>query len=156
MQADSLLSPHFHLSEFTRSQTAERFGIANVPNAAQLQNLGALARMLEQVRTVLGVPLLLSSGFRSPELNRLVGGAQEPPSAHLDGRAADFTAPGFGPPLVVCRCLAASSVAFDHLIFEGTWVHLGIAKTGATPRRMVITARFQTPGRASYSSGLPT
>ena len=39
MQADPLLSPHFHLSEFTHSQTAERFGIANVPGAAQVQNL---------------------------------------------------------------------------------------------------------------------
>jgi hypothetical protein len=153
MQADQQLSPHFHLSEFTQSQTAVRLGLRNEPLSLQIANLRRVALVLEQVRRALGdVPILVSSGFRTPELNRLVRGAKT--SAHQDGRAADFTAPAFGSPREICQCLIDQDVVCDQLIWEGTWVHLGIASLNAAPRREVLTARFQPDCRVLYTPGL--
>lgn len=155
MQADQQLSPHFRLSEFTHSQAATRFGIANEPAVAQLVNLARLAYTLEDVRVALGdTPLIISSGYRSAALNDIVGGASRPPSAHLDGRAADFIAPAFGTPRQVCQRLIDLRITFDQLIFEGGWVHFGIAAAGAQPRSQVLTAVFAAHSRPRYLRGL--
>ena len=156
MQPDTALSAHFHLSEFTHSQTATRLGLRNEPLAPQVANLKRLVQVLEAARIALGHnELLISSGFRSPALNIAVGGAHTPPSAHLDGRAADFIAPAFGNPRAVCQRLIDAGLAFDQLVCEGTWVHLAIATLNAEPRREVLTAFFSV-GRArpSYARGL--
>ena len=66
-------------------------------------------------------------------LNQAVGGSRT--SAHLEGLAADFTAPAFGSPLEVIRKIAASGIEYDQLIYEyGSWVHLGLAREGITGR----------------------
>lgn len=116
------LSPHFHLDEFTVSQTAARRGIDNTPSAAVIAALKTTASHLEGVRQLLGRPILISSGYRSKALNKAVGGS--PSSAHLSGHAADFISPGFGSPLAICRAIAAARLPFDQLIEEGTWVHI--------------------------------
>lgn len=116
------LSPHFHLDEFTTSQTAARHGISNAPTAAVIERLKTTAAGLEKVRASLGKPILVSSGYRSPEVNRRVGGS--PTSAHLKGWAADFISPGFGSPLAICHAIVEAKVPFDQLIEEGTWVHI--------------------------------
>lgn len=150
---EAALSPHFHLSEFLTSGTAARLGIPNVPNKQQLANLGRLVLLLENVRAILGgVPILISSGFRAPQLNAAVGGAAN--SAHLDGRAADFIAPRAGTPKEICERLAASSLMFDQLIYEGTWVHLGIAAEGVPVRRQVLTASFERYMPTKYLRGV--
>lgn len=80
---------HFTLSEFTRSVTAERYGLENNPNAAQIQNIECLCRLiLDPLREAIGHPIYITSGFREPRLNYLVGGSIT--SAHKDGLAADF------------------------------------------------------------------
>lgn len=80
---------HFTLSEFTRSETAKRYGIENNPSDAQIQNLECLcALILDPLREFIGHPIYITSGFRTPRLNRLVGGTIT--SAHKDGLAADF------------------------------------------------------------------
>lgn len=61
---------------------------------------------------------------------------------------------GYGPPLAVCRRLAASDLPFDQLIYEGTWTHIGIAPPGTLARREVLTAHFAN-GKATYTRGLP-
>lgn len=148
---DVQLSEHFALSELIDSQTAVRQGIANIPSPEQLANLRLLAARLEQVRRLLGgLPITVSSGFRSPALNRAVGGA--PNSAHLDGLAADFACARFGTPLAICKALVEADIAFDQVIYEGTWVHLGIAP--GRQRHQVLTAKF-TPDGVVYSKGLP-
>ncbi|WP_348698465.1 D-Ala-D-Ala carboxypeptidase family metallohydrolase [Duganella fentianensis] len=77
-----------------------------------------------------------------------MGGAAN--SAHQIGLAADITAPGLTP-----RALAAlilqSGIEFDQLIYEGTWVHVGLS-SGA-PRSQVLTASF-SGGHASYAAGI--
>ncbi|HKR44555.1 MAG TPA: D-Ala-D-Ala carboxypeptidase family metallohydrolase [Paraburkholderia sp.] len=146
------LSPHFSLDELIQSETATRHGISNQPGPAELDNLVRLADVLELVRTLLrGRPMLISSGYRAPGVNRLVGGA--PNSDHMSGRAADFICPGFGSPLHVCRAIDAS-IPFDQLIFEGTWVHLSIPAEGRDARRQVLTAHIGS-GPVTYTSGLP-
>lgn len=152
MPSDEKLSPHFQLSEFLHSQAAVRLGLPNAPGPAALNNLRRLAQQLELVRKVLGsVPLLISSGYRSPEVNRAVGGTAS--SAHLSGLAADFTAPRFGSPREICRLLAKADINFDQLIFEGTWVHFAIAPAGMAPRGEQLTAVFHPGAPTTYLKG---
>ena len=132
------LSEHFTLEELIFSQTAMRKGIDNTPAPDIVRNLRRLAGALEDVRALLGAPVVISSGFRGEALNRAVGGARN--SAHMRGLAADFTAPGAGAVLQVARRIAASNIAYDQLIFEyGSWVHVGLADVGAAPRRQDLS-----------------
>lgn len=142
------LTPHFTLDELVRSDTAVRFGLDNTPDAAALANLVQLAAVLEQVRTLAGAPLAVSSGYRCRALNRAVGSGDS--SAHVLGLAADFTAAGWDN-LALARAIAGSDLTFDQLIMEGRWLHLGLA---VAPRRQLLTAHF-APGRPTrYSAGL--
>lgn len=120
------LTTHFVLEEFLISQEATRRGIDNTPPPDVLDNLRMLAATLEIVREVLGHPIVISSGYRCPELNRLVGGSSI--SAHLEGLAADFTCPGYGTPLQVARTVAAIyRLKYDQVIHEyRSWVHLSV------------------------------
>ncbi|QDX22119.1 DUF882 domain-containing protein [Pandoraea pnomenusa] len=152
MQTANELTLHFTLDELTHSQTADRRSIDNTAPDDVVANLTRLAQTLERVRVVLGSrPMTISSGYRSPDLNRAVGGARN--SAHLYGLAADFICPGYGTPLQICKAIAASNIEFDQLIQEGTWVHLGLAKSGEKARRQVLTAKFVN-GAATYQEGL--
>lgn len=82
------LTEHFTLEELTRSATAERLQIDNTPDVEQTCRLVALACELEGVRRVFGRPIIVTSGFRCPELNKAVGG--KPTSQHTRGEAADI------------------------------------------------------------------
>ena len=149
------LSEHFSLDELTHSDVAIRLGIDNTPGQLARDNLVLLARGLESVRAALGgVPILISSGFRCEALNRAIGGSAT--SAHMQGLAADFTAPAFGTPREIAEHLAglAASLCFDQLIEEGgRWVHIGFAAYACTPRQQVLTARFEA-GKVTYTPGL--
>lgn len=142
------LTPHFTLEELTHSDVAVRKGIDNTPNVDVIENLRSLALALEQVRELLGVPMYVSSGYRSLRTNAAVGGAST--SAHVQGLAADFTAPAFGTPIAVCEAISESGIGFDQLIYEGAWVHLSV---DPRHRQQVLTARF-AGGRVSYLPGL--
>lgn len=141
------LTDHFSLEELTA--TAHR-GVNNDPPPAIVEKLKLTAQGLEHVRVLLGVPIIVSSGYRSPELNLLVGGSVN--SQHMRGEACDFIAPKFGTPLQVCRAIEASSLQFDQLIFEGSWAHISFV-SDRKPRRSVMTARFVN-GKATYSDGI--
>ena len=83
------LSEHFTLYELVCSVTAEHHKLNNLPNDKQQQNLASLVgRILEPARVTLGLPIAISSGFRSAELNYLVHGSKR--SQHLSGSAADL------------------------------------------------------------------
>ena len=142
------LSPHFSLAELVASQVATRKGIDNAPAAAIVANLTRLAALLEQVRALVGAPIAISSGYRSPALNKAVGGAAN--SAHVLGQAADISMAKLAPK-AMALLIRQSDIAFDQLIYEGTWVHIGLS-TGA-PRRQVLTAKF-AGGGVSYVAGI--
>ena len=139
------LSEHFTLEELTFSQTATRKGINNEPSEAVKANLAVLAKGLERVRAILLSPLHISSGYRSVELNRAIGGTSK--SAHIDGYAADFTAPAFGSPEAIVRQLKRTGIQCDQCIMEGTWVHISFAPA---MRNQFLTATFNN-GVATYS-----
>ena len=143
------LSEHFTLEELTFSATAQRKQIDNKPPAEVLDNMKRLAAGLEEVRAALGnKPMRINSGYRSPKLNRAVGGARL--SAHMAGYAADFVCPEFGSPLKIVKALAATGIQFDKLIQEGTWVHISFAPEA---RRQLLTAHFG-PNGTSYTEGV--
>lgn len=156
-----MLSPHFTIHELTRSDTATRRSIGNVPSAIVIENMRALAALLEQVQDTLGTALLVRSGYRSPDLNRAVGGSIT--SQHCQGEAVDFEGDGIDN-LYAARALAESPLAFDQLILEchtpgiasSGWLHLSLrSRPERGPnRRQVMTATKQG-GAWAYLPGLP-
>lgn len=128
------LSPHFSLAELTRSTTADRLRLANTPTQDQVANLEALAAMLERIRTHLSnrlgrdCPVVVTSAFRSPAVNKAVGGVTS--SDHISGQAADILAPAFGSPREVALALkpGVASLGIGQLILERvggrSWVHV--------------------------------
>lgn len=153
------LSEHFTLEELTRTST----GLPNEPEAHQGEYLVILCEtLLEPARALLGVPLDINSGFRTPAVNKAVGGAGtkpgQKPSAHMDGRAADVVPIGMDIDLAFDR-LRHSDLPFDQLITEvkvrqdGTisrWLHMAIAPLGTAPRRQVLAAQVAANGDAVY------
>lgn len=132
-----LITPHFTLQELITSQIAARDGLDNTPTPEIVGNLRLLCQVLEQVRGLFGRPLIVSSGYRSAQVNARVGGARD--SQHLKGLAADFTIIGVDNREVVGR-ISKSDLAFDQLILEyDSWVHLSVS--AAAPRREVLTIR---------------
>lgn len=92
MKNDIQLSPHFKLSEFTKSPTATARHIDNTPNDEQVKNLRALCEnVLEPLRQHFNCPIIIGSGYRCPTLNKAVGGS--PTSQHMTGEAADIHIP---------------------------------------------------------------
>lgn len=139
----------FLMQEFIESQTAARLNIDNTPDEKILANLRMLVTTMEQVRKLLGNnPVYISSGYRCPALNRAIGSSGT--SAHTMGYAADFTCHKFGTPKEVANKINESSIKFDQLIYENTWVHLSIDPRN---RRDVLTAHFNN-GSTKYTKGI--
>lgn len=124
-----MLSRYFSLSEMTFSEKAVRKSIDNTPNADTLENLKDTCQQADRVREYLGVPMAVSSGYRSPKLNAAIGGSKT--SSHMQGLAMDFRADQFGAPKDIFAALKKSGIQFDQLILEfpdsanGGWVHIG-------------------------------
>ncbi len=90
MIQNQMLSPHFSLKEMTYSQTAVRYGIANVPSEQEIENLRRLCQgTLEPLREALQLPVVITSGFRTKALNDKLAHSSER-SQHMQGQAADF------------------------------------------------------------------
>jgi hypothetical protein len=127
----------FTLQEFTVSQTATRRGIPNDPPEDVIDSIRALcSKVLDPLRRKLGKPIVVSSGYRSPELNEAIGGAAS--SQHCKGEAADIICPGVEVSDLV-NAIREMDLPFDQLIHEGTWVHVSYSKRN---RRQVLKARF--------------
>lgn len=137
---------NFTIEELCASDSATRLGIDNTPSPIVLDNLKILITGLEQVRIALnGGPIHISSGYRSPTLNRFIGGAST--SAHCLGFAADFTCKAYGTPEQITKTLKSNKIKYDQLIFEGTWVHISFAPA---MRQQTLTANF-SKGKVTYS-----
>jgi hypothetical protein len=132
-----LLTPDFNLNEFTVSQTAERFGYNNTPDNQAILNLKELCvHVLQPFREIIGVPVFISSGYRCPSANAIIGGYYH--SQHLEGKAADFLTPS-------CQLSASfntilKNLPFDQLIFEfGKWIH--VSYNGTENRKQAMISR---------------
>jgi hypothetical protein len=131
------LSPNFTLQELTVSEIAARRGLDNTPNATETANLVRVAELLEQVRALLGKPILINSAFRSKPVNDAVGSRDT--SQHRLGCAADIRVPGLTPKQVVQACIDAK-IPFDQVIEEfDSWTHISVPNTPSTaPRRQAL------------------
>lgn len=120
------LSKNFSVEELTRSTTAKLHGIDNTPDAKTLNNLKYLCdNILQPVRDALNQQIIINSGYRCKELNKLVGG--RPNSYHIKGQAADIHAANDSQMYTICAaCL--SCAATDLVIAEKRgskrWVHV--------------------------------
>ena len=127
MSNNEFLSPHFKLSEFTASRTAEKHGIANIPPEEAVANLRRLCEgCLEPLREALGLPVVITSGFRTRELNSLLAHSSDR-SQHMLGQAADFVI-GKGSREELIRAfhqiLIDPSIDFDQLILYPRFLHV--------------------------------
>lgn len=136
------LTPHFTLAELTRSSTADRLRLDNSPTPEALKALQSTAEMLERIRSTLGHPVVVTSAYRAPAVNKAVGGATS--SDHMAGQAADIVCPAFGTPHLVASTLAplVSVLGIGQLILEGVggkqWVHVS-TRTPSKPVNRVLT-----------------
>lgn len=144
------LTEHFTLDEFTASETAARTGINNEPSDAVVENLRALCQsILEPLRRHLGRPVVITSGYRSAQLNRAVGGSFT--SQHMTGKAADILVPGLSS-LEVCRVIENLNLPFGQLINEfGRWTHVSL---GSTLREKQLFTCHRVDGSTVYEKGL--
>lgn len=155
------LSTHFYLSELTQSRTAARRGIDNTPSEKIRNQLKeATQQLFQPMRDLLGKPVLVSSGYRCPALNRAIGGAKN--STHMHGYAIDFTCPAFGTPRQIVEflhtALAKQGIKFDQIILEfpdtaSSWVHIGYKSADGRQRGQILTAK-RIKGKTMYLQGI--
>jgi len=144
------LSKNFVLSEITRSNTAKRLGIDNEPTKKDLANLQRIVtNLLQPVRNHLG-PIRISSGYRSKELNRAIGGSNK--SQHSKGEALDiqFWREGQMCNKEVYDWIIDNAVEFDQMIneFDFSWIHISLKKSNN--RREVLEAYKDKDGDTQY------
>jgi hypothetical protein len=141
------LSKYVSLAEVTRSDTAKRKGIDNSPTAEHLENLKVISEeVFDKIREYFGVPIFISSGYRSAALNKAIGGSAT--SDHNLGKALDLDQDGHGNGVTNADVFnyIKSNLDFDQLIWEfGTdknpdWVHVGYRK-GANRKQILKAVR---------------
>ena len=151
------LSEHLDLSEVTRSESAKRKGISNMPTEAHIANFKLLAEnIFEPIRQHFRCPIIISSGYRSKELNAAIGGSLT--SQHCQGEAIDIDMDGT-PNGVTNKMVfdyIKDNLVFDQLIFEfgdannPDWVHVSYESTGKQRKQILRATR--SGGKTVYSN----
>lgn len=141
------LSKNLTLAEVTRSDSAKRRGISNMPTPEHIENFKLLAeKIFQPIREHFGVPIHISSGYRSKELNAAIGGSLT--SQHCSGEAIDIDMDGHGS--VTNKQIfdyIKANLNFDQLIWEfGTdknpdWVHVSYESTGKQRKQVLKAVR---------------
>lgn len=144
------ISPNFSYAEMTFSEAALRQGLSNDPPDSAVACLVRLCDdLLEPARDLLGVHLHVNSGYRSVEVNRVVGSTAIH-SAHLDGRAADVVPIGMNLNVAFNK-LRNRLKGWDQLIIEcNSWLHISVPMLGVLPRLQAMVASGG-PGNWTYS-----
>jgi len=147
-----MLSDNFSMSELLRSDMAARRGYIMEPSERVAMNLRRLCQdLLQPIRDLVGVPVLINSGYRDEYVNRLVGGAAN--SAHKFGRAADIRVAGMEA-AELADIIENTNIGYDKMILEfGQWIHIQVSKQGSMARREVLTATHTDSG-VKYTRGL--
>lgn len=150
------LTANFTLEEMSKSPTAIRYGLVNIPSHEAIESLTLLCiHILQPLRNLLG-PIAVNSGYRSPEVNKLVG--SQPNSQHILGEAADIEAHQMDN-YQLAKFITENNFPFDQLILEGYtkgspesgWVH--VSYSPSVIRRSVLTASLGEKGMI-YERGL--
>jgi D-alanyl-D-alanine dipeptidase len=149
------LSEHLSLAEVTRSDSAKRRGISNMPTPAHIENFKLLAEnVFEPIRKHFGKPIHISSGYRSDALNKAIGGSKT--SQHCTGEAIDIDMDGSSHGITnkMVFDYIKDNLNFDQLIWEfGTasnpdWVHVSYESTDK--QRKQILRAVKSGGATSY------
>ena len=127
------LTKNFTLDEMCKSKKAKELRIKNVPSPKEVARLKVLCeKVLQPLRDYMGEPVIINSGYRSPELNKKVGGVRD--SQHLIGEAADINCKGsleYANRIIEFIML---NLEFDQLILErkkgAMWVHVSYTTSG--------------------------
>ena len=147
------LSEHLELAEITRSESAKRNGISNMPTEEHIANLKELAEhIFEPIRVNFRQPILISSGYRSKELNAKIGGANS--SQHSLGQAIDIDMDGTinGVTNSDIFNFIKDKLPFDQLIWEfgndknPDWVHVSYSDR----HRKEILIAYKKDGKTHY------
>lgn len=144
------LSKNFVLSEITRSNTAKRLGISNEPSKKHLANMQKLiTELIQPMRDSIG-PIRISSGYRSPQLNRAIGGSSK--SQHCKGQALDlqFWKDGQMCNQEIYKWILNSNLQFDQMIneFDFAWIHISLKEKNN--RNQVLEAYKDNDGDTAY------
>ena len=156
------LSKNLALAEVTRSETAKRKGISNMPTPEHIENFKLLAEnVFQPIRDHFAVPIRISSGYRSAALNKAIGGAGKtvngvyiPASQHCTGEAIDIDMDGTSITNKQVFDYIKANLNFDPLIWEfGTdanpdWVHVSYESTGK--QRKQILKAVKQGSKTSY------
>jgi hypothetical protein len=146
------LSKHFKLEEFEKSSTAIRLNIKNKAGSGEIKNLTDLCyEVLEPVRAKFDKPIIITSGYRSPELCEAIG--SKATSQHTKGQAVDFEIAGVNN--LAIGLWLTNNVNFDQYIqeyYDGNpssgWCHVSYVE--GSNRKQVLTFDGK-----SYTNGLP-
>lgn len=148
-----LISKSFTLNELIKSQEATRLEIDNTPNEEHIENLKILCvKILQPLRDFYGLPVSISSGYRSPELCEAIGSSRA--SQHARGQAADFEI--FGVPNKQVADFIVKNLDYDQCILEfwnpndpnSGWVHCSY--NDAVNRKQYLRASKEN-GKIVYS-----
>jgi hypothetical protein len=147
------LSKHLSLAEVMRSDMAKRKGINNMPSKEHIENFKLLAeKVFEPIREHFGVPIHISSGYRSKALNTAIKGSLS--SQHCSGEAIDIDMDGTSITNAQVFKFIKDNLNFDQMIWEfGTdknpdWVHVSYESTGK--QRKQILKAVKVGGKTSY------
>ena len=149
----NLISKHITYKEATRSVTALRLGIENVPNEYELQNMELIAeKVFEPLRTAVNGPIKINSFFRCEELNKAIGGSSK--SQHCQGRAIDIDDVYGYVSNSYMYYYIKDNLDFDQLIWEfGTdtepdWVHVSYVDGDSNRKRCLLA--YKENGKTKY------
>ncbi len=149
------ISKHLELAELTRSESAKRNGISNMPTPEHVANLKKLAdNIFEKIREHFDRPILISSGYRSIDLNKIIKGSKT--SQHSTGEAIDIDMDGTDVTNKEIFDYIKKNLSFDQLIWEfGTdknpdWVHVSYESSGKQ-RKQVLKAK-KINGKTIYEN----
>ncbi len=130
------ISRDFTWEKMTYSRVAVENGLLNEPPfEVRLVMMELVKRLLQPLRVAYGKPIAITSGYRSPEVNRLVGGV--PSSQHVKGEAADCYVPD---PKVLLDVLLFSKLPFDQAILykQKKFLHLSLRVNGENRYQVII------------------
>ena len=145
LNSNAKLSEHFTLGELTKSGSHPE--VYNIPSHEAIANLTNLTKWLEILRKTRGEPIVINSGYRSPQLNRKIGGAAN--SNHLTGCAADIRTSGMEQAICYAAILInyakESQHDFDELLIEknrygAVWVHFAVRPSNNRRKVMFLNA----------------
>jgi hypothetical protein len=148
------ISEHLYLAEVIRSESAKRYGISNMPTEDHIANFKLLAEnIFEPIRNHFKCPILISSGYRSKELNNKIGGSKT--SQHCLGQAVDIDMDGtdYGVTNADIFKYIKSDLPFDQLIWEfgsdnnPDWVHVSYSDRN----RKEILKAIRINGNVKYT-----